>query len=114
MGREARRREIFAALEAGRPIPPLPPVEPLDLGDPNRLMETREIAALLGVSRPCVYQWRERGFLAIAVNQAGRELRTDRGWPLFRAGDVARAEAVTRGRSGRPRPSIDPGNRRCA
>jgi hypothetical protein len=75
---------------------------------------TGAAARILGLTSGAVTLWRVRGFLAVATDTNGAEIRNRRGYAMYRIGDIAEAEAVTRGRSGRPKPEIDSDNRGCA
>ncbi|MFG3050342.1 MerR family transcriptional regulator [Kitasatospora sp. NPDC048239] len=60
----------------------------------SNLMTPREAAALCGVTVDAIWQWKRRGLL----EPAGLD---ERGRPLYRQLDVARAEKRTRARAHR-------------
>jgi hypothetical protein len=48
-----------------------------------------------------IVNWRNRGWLPVATDERGREIRDHRGRPRYRLLDVAKAEAGTRARAAR-------------
>jgi hypothetical protein len=65
------------------------------------------LAALLaGVSVQCIVNWRNSGYLPVATDERGNEIRDARGRPRYRVRDVLAAEAATAQRcesmAGRP------------
>jgi hypothetical protein len=63
--------------------------------DPDALLPGRLAAGLAGVSIQVIVVWRNRGYLPVATDDAGRELRGPRGRPLYRVRDVLAVEART-------------------
>lgn len=75
--------------------------EPIAHGDNpldrlNELISTTEAAALAGVTVAAVSNWRDRGILPAAGTD-------ERGRPLYRFIDVAKAERATRDKARRTR-----------
>lgn len=67
--------------------------------DLNALLSATEAAAYAGVSVNVIVNWRNRGWLPVAVNpETGREIRDARGRPRYRLLDVAKAENATKQR----------------
>jgi hypothetical protein len=74
-----------------------------------------DLTALLTAAQACLYaglvddqgkpkvnvivNWRNRGLLPVATDDAGREIRDWRGRPSYRLLDVAKADAKTRERA---------------
>jgi hypothetical protein len=61
--------------------------------DLNALLTASEAAAYTGRSVQVIVNWRNRGRLPIATDSDGREIRDNRGRPLYRLLDVAKADA---------------------
>jgi|HubBroStandDraft_6_1064221.scaffolds.fasta_scaffold1750260_2 hypothetical protein len=66
--------------------------------DVNALLPAKEAAGYAGVSIAAICQWRKRGHLPVATDENGDEIRDDRGKPLYRLIDVAKAENATKRR----------------
>jgi predicted site-specific integrase-resolvase len=69
---------------------------PLDI---YALVTATEAASLAGVSVAAICKWRERGYLPVAVDEDGNEIRDEHNRPRYRYIDVAKAEARTRERA---------------
>lgn len=67
--------------------------------DVNALVSASQIAQYAGVHISTVVKWKERGHLPVATDETGQEIRDERGRPLYRLGDAARAENATRQRA---------------
>lgn len=66
--------------------------------DVNALLTAKEAAGYAGKSIAAICKWRERGYLPVATDAKGQEIRDDRGRPRYRLLDVAKAENATRQR----------------
>ena len=66
--------------------------------DVNALLTAKEAAGYTGKSIAAICKWRERGYLPVATDAKGQEIRDDRGRPRYRLLDVAKAENATRQR----------------
>ena len=66
--------------------------------DINALLSATEAAAYAGVSVNVIVNWRNRGWLPVAADAEGREIRDERGRPRYRLLDVAKAENATKRR----------------
>lgn len=66
--------------------------------DIHALVTATEAAALARVTVAAVCKWRERGYLPVATDELGNEIRDSRGRPRYRYIDVAKAEAATKAR----------------
>ena len=66
--------------------------------DLNALLSAKEAAGYAGKSINAIVNWRNRGWLPVATDAAGNEIRDERGRPRYRLLDVAKAEAATRQR----------------
>lgn len=66
--------------------------------DVNALLSAKEAAGYAGKSIAAICKWRERGYLPVATDEQGHEIRDDRGRPRYRLLDVAKAENATRQR----------------
>jgi hypothetical protein len=66
--------------------------------DLNALLSAKEAAAYTGKSIAAICKWRERGYLPVATDAEGSEIRDERGRPRYRLLDVAKAENATRQR----------------
>lgn len=67
--------------------------------DVNALLSATEAAAYAGKSVAAICKWRERGYLPVATDDHGGEIRDDHGRPRYRLLDVAKAENATRRRA---------------
>lgn len=66
--------------------------------DLNALLSATEAADYAGVSVNVIVNWRNRGWLPVATDRDGREIRDGRGRPRYRLLDVAKAENATKRR----------------
>lgn len=66
--------------------------------DLNALLTATEAADYAGVSVNVIVNWRNRGWLPVATDDQGREIRDGRGRPRYRLLDVAKAENGTKRR----------------
>lgn len=66
--------------------------------DLNALLTATEAAAYAGVTVNVIVNWRNRGWLPVATDRNGREIRDSRGRPRYRLLDVAKAENATKRR----------------
>lgn len=62
--------------------------------DVNAVVSATEAAAYAEVSIAAVCNWRARGYLPVARDAQGREIRDSRGRPRYRLIDVAKAEVA--------------------
>ena len=69
--------------------------------DVNALLSATEAARYAGRSVNVIVNWRNRGWLPVATDAAGNEIRDERGRPRYRLLDVAKAENATRQRAER-------------
>jgi hypothetical protein len=69
--------------------------------DMDALITATQAAQYAGVSVPAICNWRDRGYLPVAKDKDGREIRDSRGRPKYRLRDVARADIETRKRGQR-------------
>ena len=69
--------------------------------DVNALLSATEAARYAGKTVNVIVNWRNRGWLPVATDAAGNEIRDDRGRPRYRLLDVAKAENATRQRAER-------------
>jgi hypothetical protein len=60
--------------------------------DPFALVSATEAAAIADVTVGAVCNWNSRGYLPIATDERGREIRDSRGRPRYRLLDVAKTE----------------------
>ena len=65
----------------------------------NALLTATEAATYAGVTVAAICNWRARGYLPVATNGQGREIRDRRGRPKYRLLDVAKAEQATKERA---------------
>ena len=72
---------------------PVPPVLDMDA-----LLSGTQAAAMAGVSVRAVVNWRNRGWLPVAVDDHGAEIRDTRGRPRYRLRAVLEAEKLTAAR----------------
>jgi len=63
--------------------------------DMNALLSGTEAAGLARVSVRAIVNWRNRGWLPVAVDAQGNEIRDGRGRPRYRLGAVLAAEKTT-------------------
>lgn len=85
--------------------------------DMDALLPGKLAAMLAGVTVRDIVHWRNRGYLKVATDADGNEIRDERGRPKYRARAVLAAEAATAARceslAGRPAErspaGIDPG-----
>ena len=61
--------------------------------DLQALLSATEAAAYTGKTVAAVCNWRARGWLPVATDRQGREIRDRRGRPAYRLIDVAKADA---------------------
>lgn len=66
--------------------------------DINALLSAADAALYTGKSIQVIVNWRNRGYLPVATDAEGREIRDSRGRPRYRLLDVAKAEAATKAR----------------
>jgi hypothetical protein len=71
----------------------MPPVLDMDA-----LVSGTQAAAMAGVSVRAIVNWRNRGWLPVAVDEHGREIRDTRGRPRYRLRAVLEAEKLTAAR----------------
>lgn len=69
--------------------------------DVNALLSATEAARYAGKSVNVIVNWRNRGWLPIAIDAHGAEIRDKQGRPRYRLLDVAKAENGTRQRAER-------------
>ena len=69
--------------------------------DVNALLSATEAARYADRSVNVIVNWRNRGWLPVATDTAGNEIRDERGRPRYRLLDVAKAENATRQRAER-------------
>lgn len=64
----------------------------------DQLLTTAEAAEYVGVAIETIRQWRKRGYISPTGAREHLQVRglTERGWPMFRAGEVAEIARVTR------------------
>jgi hypothetical protein len=67
----------------------------------DALITATQAAEYAHVSVPAICNWRDRGYLPVATDKNGREIRDSRGRPKYRLRDVARADIETRQRGER-------------
>ncbi len=67
--------------------------------DLDALLTAKEAAQYAGKSIAAICKWRERGYLPVATDAQGAEIRDERGRPRYRLLDVAKAENATRQRA---------------
>jgi hypothetical protein len=65
----------------------------------NALLTATEAATCAGVTVAAICNWRARGWLPVATDEQGREIRDRRGRPKYRLLDVAKAEKATKERA---------------
>ena len=65
------------------------------------LLTATEAASYAGVTVNVIVNWRNRGWLPVATDDKGREIRDSRGRPRYRLLDVAKAENATKQRGER-------------
>jgi hypothetical protein len=63
--------------------------------DMDALLPGKMAAMLAGVSVRVVVNWRNRGYLKVATDGHGNEIRDERGRPLYRVRDILAVEAAT-------------------
>jgi hypothetical protein len=61
----------------------------------DALLSGSQAAAMAGVSVAAVCNWVARGYLPVAKDAQGREIRDSRGRPRYRLRDVLKAERAT-------------------
>ena len=66
--------------------------------DVNALLSATEAARYAGKSVNAIVNWRNRGWLPVATDADGNEIRDKQGRPRYRLLDVAKAEHATRRR----------------
>ena len=66
--------------------------------DLNALLSAKEAAGYAGKTVNVIVNWRNRGWLPVATDAAGNEIRDRQGRPRYRLLDVAKAENATRQR----------------
>ena len=66
--------------------------------DLDALLSAKDAALYTGKSINAIVNWRNRGWLPVATDANGREIRDGRGRPRYRLLDVAKAEAATKRR----------------
>ena len=69
--------------------------------DVNALLSATDAALYAGKSVNVIVNWRNRGWLPVATDAQGNEIRDERGRPRYRLLDVAKAENATRQRAER-------------
>ena len=69
--------------------------------DVYALLSATEAARYVGKSVNVIVNWRNRGWLPVATDAKGNEIRDERGRPRYRLLDVAKAENATRQRAER-------------
>jgi hypothetical protein len=79
-------------MSGGDPVPGTP----LDM---DALLSATEAAGYARVSVNVIVNWRNRGWLPVAADAQGREIRDSRGRPRYRLRDVVRAEGRTHERA---------------
>lgn len=67
--------------------------------DVDALLSATQAAVYAGVKVTTICKWRERGYLPVATDEQGSEIRDDRGRPRYRLLAVAIAENATRERA---------------
>jgi hypothetical protein len=67
--------------------------------DMNALLSGTEAARYARVTVNVIVNWRNRGWLPVATDAKGREIRDGRGRPKYRLRDVVKAEAGTHARA---------------
>jgi len=67
--------------------------------DVYALLSATEAARYAQVSVAVIVNWRNRGYLPVATDEAGAEIRDSRGRPKYRLLDVAKAERATKKRA---------------
>ena len=65
----------------------------------NALLTASEAATYTGKSVAAICNWRARGWLPVATDGQGREIRDRRGRPRYRLIDVAKADRATNERA---------------
>ena len=63
--------------------------------DMDALLSGTQAAAVARVTVAAIVNWRNRGWLPVAVDEHGREIRDTRGRPRYRLGAVLAAEKMT-------------------
>jgi len=63
--------------------------------DMDALLPATDAARYARVTVNVIVNWRNRGWLPVATDMQGREIRDSRGRPRYRLLDVAKAEART-------------------
>ncbi len=66
--------------------------------DLNALLSAKDAALYTGKTVNVIVNWRNRGYLPVATDDKGNEIRDGRGRPRYRLLDVAKAENATRQR----------------
>jgi hypothetical protein len=66
--------------------------------DLDALLSATEAARYAGVTVNVVVNWRNRGYLPVAADLHGNEIRDAQGRPRYRLLDVAKAENATKRR----------------
>ena len=66
--------------------------------DLNALLTATQAAAYAGVTVNVIVNWRNRGYLPVATDANGSEIRDKQGRPRYRLLDVAKAENATKRR----------------
>lgn len=69
--------------------------------DVRALLTATEAAAYAKVTVAAICNWRVRGYLPVATDDEGREIRDARGRPRYRLLDLAKAENATKQRGDR-------------
>jgi hypothetical protein len=63
--------------------------------DMEALLSGTQVAMMAGVSVAAVCNWVRRGYLTIATDAEGREIRDARGRPRYRLKDALKADVAT-------------------
>ena len=64
----------------------------------DALLSAKDAALYTGKSINAIVNWRNRGYLPVATDAKGQEIRDKQGRPRYRLLDVAKAENATRQR----------------
>jgi hypothetical protein len=63
--------------------------------DMDALLSGSQVAMMAGVSVPAVCNWVARGYLPVATDDEGEEIRDPRGRPRYRLRDALKADVAT-------------------
>ena len=77
--------------------------------DLDALLSATDAALYAGVTVNVIVNWRNRGYLPVAKDEHGNEIRDKQGRPRYRLLDVAKAENATK----RPRRADGTGDHPC-